>query len=635
MLDLKRLLQLVVLITISTSLILMNAHAGSGPINQSTFGEDLDSYIPNCMNRYHIPGSVFVFVKHGKIFFKKGYGYADLESQTPVDPDKTVFRVGSNSKLFIATAVMQLVEQGKLNLDEDINEYLKTFNVPNKPNKPITLKNLLTHTAGFDEVNLNMSTLRKKDRLELGEYLKKAMPDIVMESGKVTSYSSYGMNLAAFIVESVSGMPFHRYVDENILKPLKMKNSGFMPEPSLMKNKATPYIYRNKRYESLPHDYMHGYPAASFMTTGSDLARFIIAHLQKVEPDGISILNKSGAEFMHQKQFSNHPALPGMGLGFIEDRIKGYRIIRHSGWVAGFKTMSVLIPDLQVGMFISYNIEYPIPRGRNNALSLEIIRHILERYYPTVSRSAQDEGILSGFPESIEGSYRKNRLARKMFTKAGSFGNDLNVRIIDSQSILVGKDKFNQKGPLLFEKNGAEERIGFRTDENGIITHLFKGSAAVAWDRLTFFETSFFHLLLLGVSGVIFLLAMFLTPFMVYRYRIKAGVVHKVTSIAWWLSGTVGFINIASTALLVWTLLSSTYISTYWTLPTGLKQILILPIIASILGLILTGVTIYLWVKKHGSIYDRIFFSVVIVGCLLFTFFLDYWNLLGFHTGSF
>lgn len=111
--------------------------------------------------------------------------------------------------------------------------------------------------------------------------------------------------------------------------------------------------------------------------------------------------------------------------------------------------------------------------------------------------------------------------------------------------------------------------------------------------------------------------------------------VHKGTSIAWWLSGAVGFINIISIALLLRTLLNTTYISTYWTLPTGLEQILVLPIIAAILGLILTGATIHLWVKKHGKIHERIFFSLVVVGCVLFAFFLDFWNLLGVHTGSF
>jgi hypothetical protein len=128
---------------------------------------------------------------------------------------------------------------------------------------------------------------------------------------------------------------------------------------------------------------------------------------------------------------------------------------------------------------------------------------------------------------------------------------------------------------------------------------------------------------------------MLFTPFVVYRNRIKATMIDNETSIAWWLSGVVGFINIVSMVLLVWILFNTPYISTYWTLPTGLEQILALPIIAAILGLILTGITIRLWIKKHDSIYDRIFFCVVIVGCLLFTFFLNYWNLLDFHTGRF
>ena len=210
----------------------------------------------------------------------------------------------------------------------------------------------------------------------------------------------------------------------------------------------------------------------------------------------------------------------------------------------------------------------------------------------------------------------------------------MKVRILDDQTILVGKDKFIQKGPLLFEKDGASTRIGFRTNEMGAITHLFRGSATYAYDRLTFFETSFFHQLLLGVSGVIFLLAIVLTPFMVFRHRKKAGMVLDMTIAAWWLTGSVSLISIVSIGLLVWTLSSAIYISFFWALPTGLELILVLPIIAVIFSLILAGLTIQLWVRKDGSIYDRLFISVVIIGCLMITYFLNYWNLLGFHSGN-
>lgn len=619
------------IILIIESLMLVNTYAEIGPIDQASLEKDLDTFITDYMIRYHIPGAVFVFVNNGKVLCEKGYGYADLESQTAVNPEITVFRVASNSKLFIATAAMQLIEQGKLLLDEDINNYLKTLKIPNKPDNPISMKNLLTHTAGFDDVDLNMSTLKKEERLELGDFLNKAMPDLVMESGQVTSYSNYGMNLAAYIIESISGMPFHLYVEENILNPLQMKNSSFMPKPNLMKNKATPYLFINNKHEILPHDYLHGYPCGSFMTTGSDMAKFMIAHLQKGELNGIRILKKSSAEFMHQRQFSNHPGFPGMALGFIEDYINGYRLLRHSGAVAGFKTSSVLIPELQMGLFISCNIEYRKPMGRKTSLGPQVMKFILDRYYPPSERLLKDEWRAGGFPKSVEGSYRKNRLARKQLTKSGSFGNDLDVRVLDDQTILVGNDKFKLIGPLLFEKDGGNERLGFRTDENAVITHLFKGSAAIAWDRLTFFETSRCYLILLGVSGGIFLLSVLLTPYMIYRYRIKKEG-HRLVLSAYWLSGAVSFINIASMALLVWTLFRAIYISFFWTLPTGFELVLVLPIISGIVALILAGLTLQLWIKKYGRIFERIFLSTVIIGCLFYAYFLNYWNLLGFHT---
>ncbi|HEX2993227.1 MAG TPA: serine hydrolase, partial [Anaerolineales bacterium] len=204
----------------------------------------LDGVIDSQMKENHVPGAVVTVVKDGVVFLSKGYGYADLETRVPVDPERTLFRPGSVSKLFIWTAVMQLVEQGKLDLNADINHYLD-FTIPNTFSEPITLRHVLTHTSGFEEVNQDLVALHPEGMLALGEYLAKNLPARVFPPGSVMAYSNYGASLTAYIVERVSGLSFDTYVEQNIFVPLGMDHSTFrqpLPE-SLSTEMASGYNF--------------------------------------------------------------------------------------------------------------------------------------------------------------------------------------------------------------------------------------------------------------------------------------------------------------------------------------------------------------------------------------------------------
>ncbi len=172
----------------------------------------LDSVIPDYMEKEPIPGMVVTVVKDGQVFFAKGYGYANVDQRVPVDPQQTLFRIGSTSKLFLWTAVMQLAEQGKLDLDADINRYLD-FRIPATFSEPITMKNLMTHTAGFEQSNIGFYTYDPEYLSSLGDYLKKHIPARVFLPGKVGAYSNYGAALAGYVVERVSGMSYAEYVE--------------------------------------------------------------------------------------------------------------------------------------------------------------------------------------------------------------------------------------------------------------------------------------------------------------------------------------------------------------------------------------------------------------------------------------
>jgi CubicO group peptidase (beta-lactamase class C family) len=183
-------------------------------------------------------------VKDGEVLFTRGYGKANVEKGEPVLADKTLFRIASITKLFTTTAVMQLAEEGKLDLHRDINTYLTDVEIPNTyPGRPLTLHHLLTHSAGFEEHYTGSGARDASDVEPLDEYLSEQMPARVRPPGEVSSYSNYGMSLAGLVVQEVSGVPFDRYVEENVLDPLRMESTTTVqpPVPKLRERLATGY----------------------------------------------------------------------------------------------------------------------------------------------------------------------------------------------------------------------------------------------------------------------------------------------------------------------------------------------------------------------------------------------------------
>ncbi|NIP68221.1 MAG: serine hydrolase, partial [Planctomycetales bacterium] len=229
-----------------------NAPASSpqqGPTDPAELEAFLDELIGKKMEEYHIAGAAVSVVKDGKLFFAKGYGYADLENGIPVDPEQTVFRIGSVTKLFTWTAVMQLVEQGKLDLDADINTYLD-FRIPDTYPQPITLRHLLTHTAGFEDWFFEFLALGADDLVPPREWLVSHMPARVRPPGDSAGYSNYGTSLAGYIVARVSGQPYDQYIQEHILDPLGMVHSTVqspMP-PDLRPLASVGYTYVDGAY---------------------------------------------------------------------------------------------------------------------------------------------------------------------------------------------------------------------------------------------------------------------------------------------------------------------------------------------------------------------------------------------------
>ncbi len=239
----------------------------------------LDGFFPYALQRGDIAGAVVTVVKDGQTLLSKGYGYADVAARKPVDPERTLFRAGSVSKLFTWTAVMQQDERGKLDLDADINTYLD-FKIPPRDGKPITVRNLLTHTPGFDENARALIVTEGKDLPPLHQALKRWVPPRVTAAGSTPAYSNYGAALAGYLVERVSGASFDDYIEREIFAPLGMNHATFrQPLPESFQADMSKG-YQLGSGEAKPFEIVTVPPAGSLSVSGSDMAPFMIAHLQ-------------------------------------------------------------------------------------------------------------------------------------------------------------------------------------------------------------------------------------------------------------------------------------------------------------------------------------------------------------------
>ena len=471
----------------------------------------LDGVVPLQLEREDIAGATVAIVKDGKLLFAKGYGYSDVTNKKPVSPEVTMFRPGSVSKLFTWTAVMQLVEQGKLDLDRDVNEYID-YKIPDAFDKPITVKNLLTHTPGFEEQVKDLITNRVETP-DLGAYLKTHIPGRIFPPGTVPAYSNYGAALAGYIVERVSGEPFDQYVQDHIFKPLAMTHSTFdQPLPSeLAPNMSNGYKLASDKAE--PFETVTPAPAGSLSSSAIDMAQFMIAHLQNGKYGDAKILNPETAQLMHSRLFGLDPAANAMAYGFYEESRNGHRIIGHAGDTECFHSDLHLVLDAGLGFFISYN-----SAGRGQVSPRTILwERFLDRYFPFTPTPATTPDSVKQDIAVVSGTYEVSRRSESSFLKAFSLLGETTVSPAENDTIQVdsllapnGKPKHWQEvSPMIFREVDGQDLLVFKSDESGrmqlIIPYPF-----MTFQKVGLWSNSKVMLPVVGVSLFIMLLTLIL-----------------------------------------------------------------------------------------------------------------------------
>ncbi|GAA3408987.1 hypothetical protein GCM10020370_47160 [Paenibacillus hodogayensis] len=430
----------------------------------------LDEFMARPDIANHLAGAVAVVTSGEDVLVKKGYGYADLQRKLPVDPDRTVFRVASISKVVTATAVLQLAEQGKLDLDKDVSAYLGEVRIPNRTDVPLTMRDLLTNSTGFEYGDTSEQTTPDLQRdVSLVSFVREHVPTVIREPGKFYRYDNLGFTIMGYAVEQTAGRPFEEYVQDHLFKPLGMTNSSFRLTPTMVSQLAVPYNVTGDPiplYTTVPSVL----PAGGMLSTGADMAMFMMAHLNGGKLGNAKILGEATAEDMHKPKLAIHPELPNMAYGFEyanRQLYNGRNVVEKSGDEDGYHSNMWLLPDEKVGVFLSVNKDFDF--------RAPFFEAFMDRYYPEEPSPRQPRTSDRQSLVKFEGVY--SDLRNRMWTTR--------IRAEDGALIAndpLGEHKLREIGPLLFQDEQGVQ-AAFALNADGTVRAFYYDLKSDSWSQ--------------------------------------------------------------------------------------------------------------------------------------------------------
>jgi len=599
----------------------------------------VDGVVKPLMKNNNSPSGTVAIMRNGELVFARGYGFQDVEQQVPVDPFRTLFRPGSTSKLFTWVAVMQQVEQGRLDLDADVNEYLETFKIRDTFEQPVTLRHILTHTPGFEDGALGYLIIDDPEKaLPLREAMKKYQPERVNPPGVQTAYSNYATALAGLIVANVSGLEFNEYIRQNILEPLGMMHSSFdEPLPAdLAADMAVSYAAEAGAYLEKPFEIITSFgPAGAMSSTAGDMVRFGQAMLNGGELDGVRILKESTVDEMLKTQFTHDDRLMGMGLGFYAGDYEGFRVVGHGGDTRYFHSYLGIDPANDLTFFVSFGGQ------GGSAVRSSFGPALYGEFFPREETPPTPPEDFSERAARYAGTYGFWRSNFSTLEKALGLTGGVTIAPTADNALIMsfaGKAKqyaeveqnlFRETDPGISLVAGISPRLlAFQENPQGEITgFVMEGLPFMSLRKLPFQATPNFNLTLLGFSFLVFLgvlarrfyqRAAIRTLPARDRSAVRASVLAAAAN---WLALIAGVVVI-----------SIVQDRMFSEMPFLLKAWLVLPIVATVAGLFLVFRMIGVW--RNGDLagtWARLRYSVVALCALFMCWFYWFWNILGWQ----
>jgi CubicO group peptidase (beta-lactamase class C family) len=483
-------------------------HALTGPDLEAFF----DGVVPMQLERSDVAGASVLVMKDGQVLLQKGYGVADEKTQKPVDPASTIFRLASISKLFTWVSIMQLEEQGKLNLDTDVNQYLD-FKIRPAPHsvsdQPVTLRNLMTHTGGFEESTNVIIIVDPKKAVSLRDFLIQNQPNRIFAPGKVPAYSNYGVGLASYVVQRVSGEPFEQYVAEHIFSPLGMTHSSFyQPLPKALAALPSEGYRADTTKPAVGFEIFNPVGAGGLSSSAADMGRFGQALLNGGELDGKRILKPETLARMWTPQFRASDQLPPICMGFYQSWRNNLRWIGHQGDLIAFHSMFFVEPSQKLVLFVSYNSASGGDQPRP-----EILDFFTDRYFPAYQKPVFLKTPAKDL-KAIEGTYFATRRSDSTKLAVSNLFSQRSVKVdkdgilhIEGVKDLRGHPiKWKPVGTDLWQDVDGQARMFAIRDEHGKVVRIANNFPGAQAQRVPWYENHTWVVPGIGISVTILVL---------------------------------------------------------------------------------------------------------------------------------
>ena len=551
-----------------------------------------DSQLPGLLKSAEVPGAVVIAVQSGRVIFRKGYGVANVETRVPMDPGTTIVRIASVSKPFTALLAMQLVQSRRIGLDDDVAPFLGTIHIRNAFPKRVTLRHLLTHSAGLDKVDIGRFTPEGRPPVPLETYLRDSTPPVVRMPGEIIAYSNHGFALAGQIVANLRGCAFSECARRYLFEPLGMNDSSFEITPQLRARMATGYRSHDGRALPMPVDLVNTIPASMMVTTADDFAKFLRFILS--DPRYVSEVQRA--------VFKNHDALPqGYGYGlFVDNGADGSDWLWHTGDFRGWSAEMGVYPAAAFGIFMAFNSD------DGGDVSAKFIDRLRSQFFKFEMRAPHEErnfaradlSRLSGNWGYVNDAVSSNDKVERLFDDG------ISISHAGAQALIFEGHRYAEIAPLVFRRADDPRRLL-------AFPRQYAATGIRAYRRLSWYERGKVHRITIGVA-----LAMLMTQLVRPR---------RFQRLRWRVAGLVTFCFLA----FVVGMIANSGAPVRYGFPVSVRSIRFIAAVGAVISVSLPFLTLHRSKHPYDGWVERSHYALVSMAALVFSFELLFWRLIG------